>query len=55
MSAVVCLLHARAADTEVVGAAEELQASLVDGAQGQGRGGDARPAQSVPVFKKTIL
>lgn len=48
VSAVVRFLHAHAADADVVSATEELQASLVDGAQRQRKGRGARPAQSVP-------
>lgn len=49
MSAVVCFVHTRAADADVVGAAEELQASLVDGTQRQKRRRAARAAQGVSV------
>lgn len=46
MPTVICFAHTGAADADVVGATEELQGSLVDGTQRQGR---TRAAQSVPV------
>lgn len=49
MSTVLCFVHTCAADADAVCATEELQASLVDGTQGQSRQGAGRPAQSVPV------
>lgn len=49
MSTVICFVRACAADADLVGAAEELQASLVDGTQRQRRGRAARAAQSEPV------
>lgn len=48
VSTVICFVHARAADADVVSATEELQAPLVDGTQRQRRGGAAGATQSVP-------
>lgn len=48
VSTVICFVHTRAADADVVSATEELQVSLVDGTQRQRRSA-ARAAQSVPV------
>lgn len=55
MSAVVCFVHTRAADADVVSATEELQASLVDGTQRQRRTGAAGAAQGVPGEGQTLI